>query len=227
MLNASPINTAAVNGAGAVAEAGEPTGPVSASAFGFVATVFGSPAATVEAAGPVAASAAGFVATAFGSPTARVTDLPPAVNYAVAARPLRSTKFGEPQAGSSFAAEARAVPPSGAFGVATAGVALGAQPIGPTLSFGRAVATTAVRAAGVASTKFGMPLAGSSFLAASIRRGARFGVPSTDRDSAHFAGSIAEGARFGAPGALCAYRALHIPPEARFGKPLLSREGVC
>lgn len=199
-INATPLNSAAINDAGA--GGAETASPQTGQAVGFISgTLFGVPFAT--------------------------TFMPAVIHRTGAARAVHSTAFGTPTAGAAVIVQASAAGPSVAFGTALAGATQHAQPVAPTAAFGTPVAGATAHADGFRSPSFGTPSAGRVQSAGSFYRETLWGVPSAAGYSAHSAGPAAIGAQFGAHIASCAYRALHLAPATRYGKPLIQRGYMC
>ena len=191
-------------------------------AAGFISGAFGNPAA-----GSQLTAAAGSVhSTAFGAPFA-TTFTPIVIHRIGAAGSVHSTAFGPPSVRTAATGEASAAGPSVAFGAALAGVTQHAQPVAPTAAFGTPAAGATAHADGFRSPSFGTPAAGLVQSAGSFYRETLWGVPSAATHSTHSAEPAAIGAQFGAHIASCAYRALHLAPATRFGKPLMQRGNLC
>ena len=222
LMNAAPINTAPINGA-----AEGPVAPVApdsriGQAAGFISGAFGNPTA-----GSQLTAAAGSVhSTEFGTPFA-TTFTPIVIHRTAAAGSVHSTEFGPPSVRTAATGEASAAGPSVAFGTALAGTTQYAQPVAPAVAFGAPAAGATAHADGFRSPSFGTPSAGRVQPAGSFYRETLWGVPSAAGYSAHSAGPAAIGAQFGAHIASCAYRALHLAPATRYGKPLIQRGYMC
>lgn len=225
-----------------------PSGTVAGVGASISSTSFGTPVAAGGAAAPSPTTcyASGFLAGAFGTPSAvgpfevsgiapgtlfgaplATTFMPAVIHRTGAAGAVHSTAFGTPTAGAAVSGQASAAAPSVAFGTALAGVTQHAQPVAPTAAFGAPAAGATAHADGFRSPSFGTPAAGRVQSAGSFYRETLWGVPSAAGYSAHSAEPAAIGAQFGAHIASCAYRALHLAPTARFGKPLLLRSTTC
>lgn len=228
-------------------------GAATCTAEPIASTVFGVPVSGA-AEGPVApvapdshiGQAAGFISGAFGTPhtgfllgaksvapIARFgapfafTFVPVVIHRICAARALHSTAFGKLSVRTAATGEASAAAPASLFGSGTARTTHHAQSVAPVALFGPARSGITAHPGGFHSTAFGAPCAGRVQPAGSVYREALWGAPSAAWYSAHSAAPASVGAQFGAHIASCAYRALHLAPATRFGKPLLLRSTTC
>ena len=144
-----------------------------------------------------------------------------------AAGALHSTAFGKLSVRAAATGEASAAAPASLFGTGIARTTHHAQSVAPVALFGPARSGITAHPGGFHSTAFGAPCAGRVQPAGSVYREALWGAPSAAGYSAHSAGPAAIGAQFGAHIASCAYRALHLAPATRFGKPLMQRGNLC
>lgn len=197
--------------------------------------------------------AQGFAPTVFGSNAYANGFQPTIRNMITAARGVRVTQFGQAStpvtqfAGASgWQASGLGRPmttprPMSIFGRPTMARRLAAQGFG-IVSVGTPRAGSVTRPDSLRPVRFGTPTAPPSYVARHVRRSARFGRPSAAR-SGHLTFGFSLHGRFGRPrvgtvryvplGFACAVfglpvrrpaqRALHVPPNTRFGTPLMTR----
>lgn len=167
-----------------------------------------------------------FKATKFGTPTSPVASH--AFHYG-----WRRTRFGKPALGAR---------PLTKYGTHRAAVVTRASAASASTQFGAPSGGLEYRATGARFGSFGTPSHVETHVATSIRRRARFGRPNS-RTFAHTTYGFSRHGRFGQPTVhtpmfypegFCPTRfgehagaeyhyALHIPPETRFGTPLMKR----
>lgn len=236
---------------GQVAQFGTPTSfnAVGASALSPVAQ-FGTP---VLIDFDLTAQASGFQATRVGATHYAIEFPEVIRNTITAARGVRVTQFGQAStpvtqfAGASgWQASGLGRPmttprPMSIFGRPTMASRLAAQGFG-SASVGTPRTGSVTRPDSLRPVRFGTPTAPPSYVARHVRRSARFGRPSAAR-SGHLTFGFSLHGRFGRPrvgtvryvplGFACAVfglpvrrpaqRALHVPPNTRFGTPLMTR----
>jgi hypothetical protein len=160
---------------------------------------------------------------------------------------LKATVFGVPSIAGSTSAQAVGQAPVAAFGAATHARLQSVTGASPDAVFGSPTTAGNARAVSFRSNLFGAPSSTRVQIAASFST-IRWGAPVARRDSDHPARGLYNPARFGQPKAaqirgyrasgFCAtilgdpiaysqYRALHIPPATRLGKPRMNRSPVC
>lgn len=202
---------------------GVPVGPYShiGQAAGFISGAFGTPHTGfllgAKSVAPIAR---------FGAPFA-FTFVPVVIHRICAAGALHSTAFGKLSVRTAATGEASAAASAALFGSGTARTTHHAQSVAPVALFGPARSGITAHPGGFHSTAFGAPCAGRVQPAGSFYRETLWGVPSAAGYSAHSAGPAAIGAQFGAHISSCAYRALHLAPATRYGKPLIQRGYMC
>lgn len=256
LINGSAINAVEINGSagagptsaaastiGRISTFGTPNAVAVQPATGFSSTSFGTPAHPH----PQTATATGWEVTGMGRPVAG-TYTPFIVNRTVSATTLRPVKFGLAAAAAQVSAQASGQT-STAFGSPTSRRAQSAQSLAPTVTFGLPSASAGTRAAGFRAPSFGTPTARTTHRAASVYRATRWGLPTAERSNTYKVRGIDLRARFGQPAAhrlnayratagapttqfgtpvaTPRYRAFHLPPETRFGKPRLIRSPAC
>jgi len=222
---------------------GAPAGRLRLSTSGIYSTNHGTPSTPV----PQTCVVSGFGAQKIGVPTRYVPPVAGAHQYA-AALPVVSGSYGTPSCATSVVVEAQGYA-VGQFGAPVSLARMGAQSIGPTLYFGAPSLMLSQRAAGLAGTVFGTPVAAraqraagtytptkwgtptcersNTYLARSIVGSARFGRAAAYKINAYQAGYVSGPGNFGGPACVQRYRAMSLHASVRFGKPLLSRSSAC
>lgn len=219
LMNAAPINTTPINGAG---EGGpSAAAPQTGQAVGFASGAFGAPAAG----GSFGAIGIAPVAR-FGYPLA-TTYKPTVVSRTAAAQSVHSTVFGNPAARSSVTSQAESLIVAAWFGAARAGTTQYVQAVAPTATFGAAAAGATAHARGFRLVSFGATTAGRVQHAEGVYRPARLGTHAVVWYSLHPADPVLPSTQFGQHSASRAGRVLHTAPVARFGKPLVQRDNQC
>lgn len=208
-------------------------------------TLFGSPSSPyLQTCG-----ALGFSLAYLGRPILAIPPLPIIVNLGVSAASFSSTQFGTPTVAASVGVLATSIGPTVLCGAPKALIGMMASAVSPTANFGAPTSSRAVRATGGVGTKLGVPtstriaLASSTYqdtrwgLGKSARSGSyaalglsvvvRFGHPKAAHVNAFLAVSTPSSVQFGSPACRPKYRALHLAPGTRLGKPLMIRNPPC
>lgn len=197
-------------------------------AVGFKAGGVGKPylATTPEVVRNTVVRAQGFVAPQFGTPSSPVEQIG-------VARGLLASRFGAPRTGPS---------PVTKFGLHTSSVVMPAFGAAPSTAFGTPTSAFGCHAQGFRASQFGLPAATQAHVATGWGPCTRFGRPLGIKGG-HTAYGFGRISRFGVPRLLTPtylatgvsfamfgtptaqeiHLALHLPPDTRFGQPLMKR----